>query len=138
MTAWHENARFNIFTECDVYIEDDHYLYVENQAFDYYGDYVCRECHIIDDPTGNTAFMWHDAVGADNDYICGFDNVDGLEKAPWNIARKIINSYLVRWQSIEETLDKYHSENEKKAPLIEDARWYLMHDATEDEVFTYC
>ena len=39
--AWHDSARFRIFSECDVYMEGSSYLYVENQPFDYNGFYVC-------------------------------------------------------------------------------------------------
>lgn len=42
MKAWYEEARFNIFTECDVFIEDGNYLYIENEPFNYNGDYICR------------------------------------------------------------------------------------------------
>lgn len=123
MTAWHEDARFDVFTKCDVYIEDGHYLYVENQAYNYDGGYNCVECNISDNSDGSKYYIWSSWSGADNGYIIG------LEKAPWDIAREIIERNLARWES---------HEDKDKAEIIEDARWYLMNDATEDEVFTYC
>ena len=40
MTAWYESARFDVFCDCDVYIEDGNYIYVENQPLNYRGDYI--------------------------------------------------------------------------------------------------
>lgn len=123
MTAWYENARFNVFCECDVFIEDDHFLWVENEAFDYDGSYVCRECVIIKKFDGSNYYMWSDCNGANNDYIMG------LEKAPWNIARDIVERELARFQG---------EVGDEDAESIEDARRCLMEYASEYEQFVYC
>lgn len=39
MTAWHEDARFYIFTDCDVFVDNNgRYLLAMNEAFDYHGN----------------------------------------------------------------------------------------------------
>lgn len=124
MTAWHEDARFYIFTDCDVFVEDNGtYLYVENEAFNYNGDYTCCLYYQREDWNGT---KWYDSgehIGACNEYI------GGLEKAPWNVAQFIISSYLAEWAS---------HESEEDAKIINDAKDSLLNDATEDEKFSYC
>lgn len=123
MAAWYEDARFHIFTDCDVFIEDDGtYLYVENVAFNYNGDYTCclyyqRECW-----NGTKLYDRGEHIGACNEYI------GGLEKAPWSVAQRIISSYLAEWAS---------HESKENADIINDAKNSLLNDATEDEKFFY-
>ena len=123
MAAWHEDARFYIFTDCDVFVEDDGtYLYVENEAFNYNGDYTCclyyqRECW-----NGTKLYDRGEHIGACNEYI------GGLEKAPWSVAQRTISSYLAEWAS---------HESKENADIINDAKNSLLNDATEYEKFFY-
>lgn len=130
--AWHKTARFDIFTDTDVYCEDGNYLLVENQAFNYYGDYVCCVYQRGRNLDGTMFYMQGEHCGADNEYILG------LRKAPWNIARDIIARSLESWQKYEEIFkDEDDDCCDSISGLIEEARWYLMHDADENEKFTY-
>ena len=131
MTAWHKDARFNIFCEIDVFMEGSNYLLVENQAFNYHGDYTCclfQQGHNLD---GSAFYLQGEHCGADNEYIMQ------LEKAPWNIARDVIALGLENWKKYEEQFEKEDDE-ERCSELIENAIWYLMHDAKEEEKFEYC
>lgn len=134
MTAWHKTARFRIFTDCDVFVEDSgRYLYVENQAFNYHGDYVCCEYQQGRNLDGTMFYMQGEHCGADNKYILG------LQKAPWNIARDILLRDLESWQQYEEQFggDEYEDDYEYGiSGLIEDAIWYLRR-ADDSEKFTY-
>ena len=132
MTAWHESARFDVFCDCDVYIEDGNYLYVENQPFNYCGDYICYPYHCGENLDGTPYYVYDDCSGAGNDYI------STLVKAPWDVARNIIERHLAATQIHEEDLDKERDEDERIAPIIYDARHSLMEYATDGEKFTYC
>lgn len=124
MAAWHENARFYIFADCDVFIDDDgDYLYVENEAFNYNGDYTCCLYYQREDWNGTKWYDRGEHIGACNEYI------SGLEKAPWSVAQRIISSYLAEWEV---------RESKENADIINDARYSLLNDATEDERFVYC
>mgnify|MGYP006910410493 CR=1 FL=1 len=122
MTAWYEDARFDVFADCDVFKEDGHYLYVENQAYDYNGSYVCCDYQQGRNLDGTMFYMRGDVSGASNDYVMG------LEKAPWDIARDIIGRVLDNM--------KEHETAEFK-DVIDNAKHYLMEYATEDEKFSY-
>lgn len=130
MAAWHEDARFNVFTDCDVFIEDGEYLYVENRAFDYSGRYACRDYQQGRNADNTFFYMRGEYSGADNDYIMT------LEKAPWNIARDIIMREL-------DSMIRYYNEIEdneavETACIIEGAEDALMTYGNEGEKFTYC
>ena len=125
MAAWHEDARFHIFTDCDVFIEGNGtYLYVENEAFDYYGDYTCCIYYERSDYDGTKWYGRGDHVGCCNEYI------NKLEKAPWDIAKSIITSYLVF------TAD--HEDDEDKKETINDAKNCLTNYTGNYGSFTYC
>lgn len=100
MTAWHEDARFNVFTDCDVFIEDGNYLYVENKPFGYSGRYLCHDYQQGRNADNTFFYMRGEYSGADNEYIMT------LEKAPWNIARDVImcelNNMIRNYGSIED------------------------------------
>ena len=134
MTDWHENARFHIFTDYDVFVEDSgHYLLVENQAFNYHGDYVCCEYQQGRNLDGTMFYMQGEHCGADNEYIVK------LQKAPWDIARDVILRSLESWQQREEQFesDEYEDDDDCGiSGLIEDAIWYLKR-ANEGETFRY-
>lgn len=132
MTAWHVGARFDVLGKRDVFIEDDHFLYVEDQAFNYHGYYVCRECRIVEKLDGSRIYLLGDCVAADNEYV------KGLNVANWEIAREIIAFELERWQKCEELMDGCRDEDEKNAGIIEDARRCLLDYAESGEVYTYC
>lgn len=138
MTAWHETARFRIFTDCDVFVEDGgHYLYVENQAFNHHGDYICCEYQQGRNLDGTMFYMQGEHCGADNEYIMQ------LQKAPWNIARDVIERNLADWQKHEEEYEEDNSMEEEHGDilnsiLIQDARDCLMRSAVESEKFEYC
>lgn len=124
MAAWYEDTRFYIFTDCDVFIEDDGtYLYVENEACDYNGDYTCCTYYQREDWDGTKWYDGGEHIGACNEYI------NRLEKAPWDVARHIISSYLAFAASHEDKED---------AEIINDAKDSLLNDATEYEKFSYC
>lgn len=123
MAAWHEDARFYIFVDCDVFIENDGtYLYVENEAFNYNGDYTCCLYYQREGWNGTKWYDRGEHIGACNEYI------SGLEKAPWSVAQRIISSYLAEWEM---------RESKENADIINDARYSLLNDATEDEKFFY-
>lgn len=133
MTAWHETARFRIFTDIDVYCEDGNYLLVENKAFNYHGDYVCCVYQQGRNLDGTAFYMQGEHCGADNEYIVK------LEKAPWNIARDVVLRSLTSWQQYEEQFenDEYDDDYcDGISGLIEDAIWYLKR-ANEGETFRY-
>lgn len=132
MTAWHEEARFDVFCECDVFIEDGHYLYVENQPFDYNGNYICCDYQQGRNADNTMFYMKGEHSGASNDYIMS------LRKAPWKVARDVIEKELKDMERIEAELDNDRDEDDRNAPIIEDARRCLMEYATENEVFSYC
>lgn len=129
MAAWHEDARFDVFTDCDVFVESPgHYLYVENQAYNYNGDYVCREYQQGTNLDGTKFYMVGEYAPASNDYIMG------LKPAPWNIARDVIARELITlWE--EETMA---SEDVERADDILMARDALLSDAVEGEKFEWC
>ena len=135
--AWHDNARFRIFSECDVYMEGSSYLYVENQPFNYYGSYVCCDYQQGRNLDGSKFYLKGEFAGADNKYICN------LEKAPWNIAKDIIGLYLKDWQRQEEMLEELDDDDESGeagdslAGLIEEARYSLNQYAVENEKFEF-
>lgn len=127
MTAWHEDARFNVFADCDVFIEDGNYLYVENQAFDYSGRYACRDYQQGRNADNTFFYMRGEYSGADNDYIMT------LEKAPWNIARDII------MRELDSMIRHYNEiEDNEAVYIIEGAEDALMTYGNEGEKFTYC
>lgn len=131
MTAWHENARFDIFCECDVYVESPgRYLYVENTAHNYHGDYVCNEYQQGTNVDNTAFYMRFDTSCVSNEYIAG------LEKAPWNVARDIIGIELDRLKYIESMNEA--DKDESMVENIEDAMRCLMEYAVEGEKFTYC
>lgn len=135
--AWHEDARFHIFTDCDVFIEDGHYLYVENQAYNYNGDYVCCDFQQGRNLDGTMFYMQGEHSGASNKYILGF------KKAPWNIARDVIERYLAIWQKHKERFEEENRLSEENGDFmdsvsIQDARDNLMRYAVEGEKFVYC
>lgn len=134
MTAWHKTARFYIFTDIDVFVEDSgRYLLVENRAFNYHGDYICCEYQQGRNLDGTMFYMQGEHCGADNEYILG------LKKAPWNIARDIILRDLESWQQYEEQFESDEYEDDYEcgiSGLIEDAIWYLRR-ADDSEKFTY-
>ena len=134
MTAWHETARFRIFADVDVFVEDSgHYLLVENQAFNYHGDYVCCEYQQGRNLDGTMFYMQGEHCGADNEYIVK------LQKAPWDIARDVILHSLESWIKYEEQFvndDEDDADDNGTIGLIEDAIWYLKR-ANEGEKFTY-
>lgn len=129
MTAWHEDARFNVLSDCDVFIEDDEYLYVENRAFDYSGRYACRPYQQGRNADNTFFYMRGEYFGADNDYIMT------LEKAPWNIARDIImrelDSMICYYNEIED------NEANEAACIIECVEDALMTYGNKGEKFTY-
>lgn len=132
--AWHDNARFRIFTECDVYMEGGNYLYVENEAFNYNGFYTCCPYQQGTNLDGSKFYLEGDFAGADNKYIMG------LEKAPWNIAKDVISRYLLGWQHHEELLEEsgmYDDLDDGISGLIEEARYSLENYAVENEKFVF-
>ena len=133
MTAWHEDARFEIFgCECDVYVEGENYLYVENEVFNYYGDYTCCDYHQGRNPDGTTFYLKGECGGADNDYI-----VHELLKAPWEVAKYIVELELESLRDHEWQLDKYKDENDWNSPLIDEAIYALINHAVEGEKFVW-
>lgn len=73
MSNWKNDARWIIGDrKHEVFIEDDHFLVVEDEAFDYDGSYVCRPV------TENTI---GDACGASSEYLSTLDKAgirDGI------------------------------------------------------------
>lgn len=132
MSAWHEEARFDVFGRCDVFEEDGHFLLVEEKAFDYAGNYACAPVSLMEDLSGCTSYVWGDWAGASNDYV------STLTKAPWETARRIVERNLARLEAIERTLDGERGEGSHNAPIIEDARRALMDHSEKDGYFTYC
>ena len=137
MTAWHENARFRIFTDVDVFIEGSNYLLVENQAFNYHGDYVCCLFQQGRNLDGSAFYLQNEHCGADNEYIMQ------LEKAPWNIARDVIALSLENWKKREEEYEEDNSMEEEQGDIlnsvyIQNAMDSLMHNAVEGEKYEYC
>lgn len=126
MKAWFEEARFDIFAECDVYCEDGSYLYVENEPFNYNGDYTCCVYQQGRNLDGTMFYIRGEHCPADNNYIMS------LDKAPWNVARDIIERDLAELQAYE-----YDNGNVENSEIIEDARCSLMEDAKEDEIFIF-
>lgn len=127
MKAWHEDARFDVFGDCDVYCEDGNYLYVENEPFDYSGMYICRDYQQGRNADNTFFYMRGDYAGADNEYIMT------LEKAPWNIARDIIMSELNNMIRHYNDVEDYEA-----VYIVEDAEDWLMTYGKEGEKFTYC
>lgn len=130
MTAWHETARFRIFTDIDVYCEDGNYLLVENQPFNYHGDYVCCDYQQGRNLDGTMFYMQGEHCGADNEYIVK------LQKAPWDVARNVILLSLESWIKYEEQFTYDNEDDNDIIGQIEDAIWYLKR-ASEGEKFTY-
>lgn len=120
MTIWHDDARFDVFTICDVYIEDNGYLYVEDQAFDYHGNYNVNPYEISEQANGESILIRYDTCGADNDYICT------LEQAPFDIAKRIILNELRLW--------KRHT-NQEEADIIQNAIEDLEEHTEEEGKF---
>lgn len=124
MAAWHEDARFYIFADCDVFIEDDgNYLYVENEPFDYNGNYTCCIYYQCENHDGAKWYDRGEHVAVSNEYV------NDLEKAPWDVAQCIISHYLAEWA--------LHEDGET-ADIINDAKANLMNNATAEERFVYC
>lgn len=123
MASWHDNARFDLFTQCDVYVESPgHYLYVENVAYDYNGSYACCEYQQGTNLDGTKFYMQGEWVPASNEYIMQ------LEKAPWGIARDVV------LKALENYKNSLGSEEERD--IVDDAIEGLM-DAVESEVYAY-
>ena len=124
MNAWHECARFDVFNKRDVFIENGHYLYVEDDAFDFNGNYVCREYQQGRNEDNTFFYFPGEPMAADNAYVMS------LEKAPWNIARDVILREL-------EIMKKDYSEieDDEAVEIIENVKDSLMEYATEDEKF---
>ena len=124
MAAWHEDARFYIFTDCDVFVDNNgRYLLAMNEAFDYHGNYTCCSYYRINNYNGTKWYDKGEHFGACNEYI------NKLEKAPWDVARTIISNYLSSWVS--------HEDGDMANDIL-DAKYCLMDYAIEDEKFTYC
>lgn len=132
MTDWHENARFDVFCKCDVFIEDGHYLYVEKQPYGMYGDYACCDYQQGRNADNTMFYVRGEHSGASNEYIMG------LRKAPWKVARDVVAAELKHMEYVESLSDKDRDEDDKSAPLVNDARRCLFEYANENEVFTYC
>lgn len=123
MTAWYEDARFYIFTDCDVFVENDGtYLYVENEAFNYNGDYTCCLYYQRKEWNGTKWYDRGEHIGVCNEYI------NKLEKAPWDVARTIICNYLSSWAS---------HEDDDTALIILNAKDALMEYPIEEGTFVY-
>ena len=129
--CWKDNARFNIFCQCDVFVEDGHYLYVESMPFNYNGMFTVREYSIVKQYDNTNAYIYCDICGADNEYI------SNLDMAPWEIARDIIERELARWEMNERGYEDDEDDIDSNASIIHDARWSLMHYATPNEKFNY-
>lgn len=131
MTAWHENARFDVFAECDVFVEDSgRYLYVENKAFDYNGYYCCHCYQQGTNLDGTKFYLCGEWTAADNEYVMG------LEPAPWNIARDLIAEEMRIWAETVSVDEDDVDFNEAEDILL--ARKSLLEDAVEGEKFTWC
>lgn len=73
---------------CDVFIEDDHFLYAEAEYGNYAGYLLCREWHAVKNLHGDCELIRHDMANADTAYL------ETLEPAPADIAAQIIvNEY---------------------------------------------
>ena len=75
---------------CDVFIEDNHYLYVEATPYNWPYLLQCNEYHTARNLHGITEFVRYDASGADTEYL------QGLEYAPADIAADIIRREYAR------------------------------------------
>ena len=85
---------------CDVYQEDDHYLYAQAEYGLYNGFLICNEWHAAKNLHGETEWTRHDTAGADCEYLLT------LKPAPEDIARYIVRQehartlyYLTRGES---------------------------------------
>lgn len=112
MTRWTDNARFTIGDrKHEVFIEDDHYLVVEDCAADYYGNYLCRT---IGDH--HTFGEYH---GICNDFVCA------LEKAANADALYPLNLYISA-----QAYDFYMNGDEDAAEILD----HMFEDATGEEL----
>lgn len=126
MTAWNECTRFDVFNDCDVYVESPgHYIYVEDRPYNYHGDYTARVYQQGTNLDGTKFYMQCEYVPASNDYIIG------LKPAPWNIARDIVAKELEIWAQHEKVSD------EENAECILAARGALLEDSVEGEKFVW-
>lgn len=132
MATWHDYARFDVFCDCDVFVEDGHYLFVENNAFDYAGNYACHDYQQGRNLDGTMFYLAGEYSGASNDYIMS------LEKASWNVARDVVLRELHEVLKHESVLDKERDEDYANVPIIEDAIFCLGNHLEKDGKFVYC
>lgn len=81
---WHKNARFNVFTQMDVYDEDYNYLLVKNIVSDNDGKFDAIVYYRSFDANGNVSYVRDKHISVTDGCIKQF------EKAQWNVARDII------------------------------------------------
>lgn len=137
MVMWHEDARFNIFTECDVYDEDSNYLLVKNIP-DFSGKSLQHQSGKFDacmyyrrfDQDGNISYVQSDHVAASNGYI------RELPKAPWNIARDIIAHDLDTQMEQEVAIKNVKNEAENRIKILNSAKKNII-KAKPGKVFKY-